>query len=303
MDTATLTNLQPGTIWKREREVNGEVVETFTTVLFITNQTLKTEKARTANPPQVVFRTHPSPDSDKAPEVLSMGIESFLKNRTFHDVDEGAEAMLNALMAPADEEEEIDLDDLEIEEDGEEAQLGQEPGLDLPEEASPIAAVTARKHFQGPSIDLPEQHVGLVKAFTGYSEAMFNGDTLHILKFTLSDAVTLDILREAFNVSKPNSVQKLSVTSCSGNLTTTIDVDGFLEVFLESGPQGDVGLVHVTSLGDIRESSATPSDQQVEDAIVVKEPNEGAQSAGTESVTSAAPEVQPQSGDIQIMVG
>lgn len=107
----------------------------------------------------------------------------------------------------------------------------------------------------------------LGKAFAGYTEEPHHsGDTLHVLKFLLGRNVSIDSLFEAFDVSNGNSISSFSV-DCNQEDPTTVNPEGFLEVFLQVNQDADgVGVVYLTTPGDFRArpTKGTQNPPQVE---------------------------------------
>lgn len=259
IDAATQTMLTSGSIWSREMP-DGETKQV--TVLFITNLTLSKE-AQEKNPPQVVFLT-------ESFKVQSMTIDKFVKNRNYVTMNEHVETLVNALTAPIEDEDgdedAIDIDAIPLPEAG-----GGEPmeldGSDgAAESFETTGALLATQAAAQPSREPvfkviieeePELAASLMERFISYSESMApngTGDTLHTLRFGLSPKLGLDTLNRAFGLDGPVT----AFTINSAVAPTTVDIDGFLQTWLEvvtpmgNFPSQSYALVQVTSRGDIR---------------------------------------------------
>lgn len=254
----TNPQLVPGSVWQRVRKGNA----TFTTVLFVSNSGLS-EAVLEQFPAQVVFL------SDKM-NVLTQDVETFLSSRTFHTIDTGVENLLRALLSPPDEDDvDESIDNIQL--DDEPSILGEvvgdpdegDDGIDMGDDSADVAIFTPQ-FFNGFDLD---------SAFVSYTEAPFHtGDTLHILRFALSPQLTLDHLKAAFDLSGETPAIEMFVVDCNHEHPTTVNVAGFVQVFLEVGADGNgVGAVYVTSSGDYRSQPEPTVEvvQQPEQLVVI----------------------------------
>lgn len=269
IDAATQTILVPGSVWRRETSKGPK----HATVLFITNQG-ESEEVLAKNPMQVVFLTD-------VQEVKSMTPERFTKSRQFHTMDPHAETLINALLAPdLDEEDEsdIDLDSIQLPENSEgdadvsledqgpatleaQGQSFETVGNLLKAQSQTLGSASGAPVLQlQPGLDAALSHL-LLSQFVSYSECMSphcNGDTLHTLRFLLSPELGLNTLSSAFGLTGP--ITEFVINSAVE--PTKVEIDGFLEVFMEviapmgSHPSQTFGLVQVTSQADIRAAGA-----------------------------------------------
>lgn len=285
IDAATQTVLIPGSVWSRKTK-QGEVEAT---VLFITNQGLDAD-VLVKNPQQVVFLTHKL-------EVYSMTIERFLKNRDYATMNPDVETLVKALTAPVNDEDgdEIDIDSIQLPEDSD-----GDSDVSLEDQEPATAAVGETFETTGNLLAVQAQNMPssmpvlslsstispalaqlLGSRFISYAEAMSpagTGDTLHTLRFALTPDLGLDQLNDAFGLTGPIS----EFTISSAVTPTTVEIDGFVQVWLEviapmgGHPSQSYGLVQVTSLQDIREKqrisqtpqpAAAPATQVVADAV------------------------------------
>lgn len=242
----TNPQLVPGSVWQRVRKDKT----TFTTVLFVSNQGLS-DAVLEQFPPQVVFLT------DKL-NVLTQDVGTFLASRTFHTIDMGTENLIQALLSPPEE----DLDDTDptetidkiVVDDLEEHPGG---GVVVADDSESDIPVFTPEFFNGANLDA---------AFLSYTEAPFStGDTLHVLRFALSQSLSLDQLKAAFDLSSPiPAIEKFTV-DCNQEHPTVVEPNGFIQVFLEVTNDGNgVGVVYVTSLGDFRGQPPVSEGQPVE---------------------------------------
>jgi len=303
IDAATKTILVPGSVWTRETKNGNKDV----TVLFITNQGLPPETLAKC-PQQVVFL------NDEG-AVLSMKPEQFVAKRNFSTMNPEAEVILRHIVEGFDDEDEegddeIDLDSIQLPESSEgdaDVSLETEPVAENFETTGNLLAVQAQQQAQmnntSPVLQLQDGlnaalvHL-LTSRFVSYSESVApngTGDTLHTMRFALSPELDLDMLNKAFGLEGP--ITKFTINSAVA--PTTVDIDGFFQVWLEvvapmgKFPSQSYGLVQLTSRGDFREQQVVQQKPQPAAAPVAADPME------TPSGLYQAPEVEAETADEQ----
>ena len=248
------SNLISGSIWARSKPNNES---SYSMVLCVTNEGLP-ERVLEKNTQQVIFVTEQG-------KVLSMGVEDFCAKRHYEtfDVDAAAafEALINLLKGDddsADDQPTIDsvvADETLFAKD----QPEPEPGASSEDEES--ASSLALNVGPHPLANILRKNLVL------YTESPFyTGDTLHTLKFVLSDALSLASLREAFTISDPNAVQKFELVTATE--TFQVGIDAFVDVLLEADQWANYGCLYVTSQGDFRSPSEEVAVATQEDDVV-----------------------------------
>ena len=271
-DAITLTMLVSGSVWERES------TKTKSTVLHVTNEGLS-EKLKTKFPCQVVFMTEEF-------KVLSQSVDQFLASRSFFSMDSRVEDLVASLSLKVEdiEPDGFDIDSQTISEDDDPlnqvSDSDDEDGdsviiIDDEEEAVESAASSLRLNL-GPHLYADV----LQKNIVAYEESPFHtGDTLHKLVFSLSPDLTLEIIRSAFLITDPNSIQKFEVVS--GYETTVIDVDAYVHTLLSADQGLAYGTVYLLTDGSFRnfESSVETHYEEVveEEPAPAPKPEVGAQ--------------------------
>ena len=234
--------LLPGSVWEHFKSKKQA------TVLMLSNTSIKNPEVAEKFPPQVIFLTHDY-------QILNQTIDLFMRSRSYVTMDSVVEALSYSLTAePSAENEEgdIDLDSVLLPEDA-----------TTEEETTPETTEVKEAFIQGAEAKTLQLNVGphpwaqqLRDAFVSYSEAPhWSGDTQHVLKFELgSTGLSLEALRLAFGVEDPNSIQRFIVDSVYES--TAVEIDGYVETFLQVGGDKAYGVVYVTSAGDFRSAEA-----------------------------------------------
>lgn len=266
IDAVTKTTLIPGSVWVRQKK--GEQIPV--TVLFITNDSLP-DHIQVKHPPQVVFLT-------STYKVQSMDVEDFVSNRSYSTMDLSREEFLKALVSEdldqddeEDEDTEIDIEGIPLPDELAGTTFGTFPPLD--ENTNAVVADDSKSNELPSVLTLDPTHPlhdALTSHFVSYSEAQANngeGDTLHLLRFALSRELTIESLRQVFGVGTgPLEISEFVINSDVE--ATHIEIDGFVEVFLEvinvGGRGQSIGLVNVTSRGDIRHSAQAHSELNID---------------------------------------
>lgn len=221
-------NLVVGSIWARGSNAS--------TVLAVSNEGLSPEVLENY-PQQVVFLTSKF-------KVLTQPIEMFVSSRTYQGIDANIESLMAAVTAEPDPE----ADDVDIES----IDLGDETDVDESSVAEEEASEETIPVFEPPQF----AGLNLDSHFLSYNESPYHtGDTLHVLRFALSNELSIAQLRSVFRVSSDNSIESFVVDSVEERVS--VDIYAFVQVFLEVGAGGDaVGCVYVLSQGDFRGKQA-----------------------------------------------
>lgn len=235
-DAVTLTMLVPGSIWIRDLG-DGKPARK-QSVLHITNQNL-TPKVQAKNPPQVVFMTEQG-------FVLSQGIEKFLESRTFYSMDGRLESLLTQL-TEVEEEEEAELNPIE----------DTVIPTDEPVSSETNLVDSNKKVFDLNVGDHPLASLLDANLVSYMEEPYYNGDTLHILTFNLSNGLDLNAIGSAFKISDPNAISKFTLTS--DYETTMVDIDSYVDTMLKvdrhsnnQNVSDSFGVLYILSSGDFR---------------------------------------------------
>lgn len=230
----TPSNLTSGSIWARQKPNSDEY--SYSLVLCVTNEGLP-ERVLEKNPQQVVFVT----DQGK---ILSMCVEDFCHKRHYFTFD--------ASFADSFEEIITTRDDDEVESDP--AEEGQSSIDDVVADEKLFSAEQSVKDKAGClALNVGPHPLAevLQSSLVGYVESPFHtGDTLHTLKFELSDSLTINGIIRAFLVSDPNSIQKFELSTATE--TFQVEIDTFVCVLLESDQWSNYGCLYITSNGCFR---------------------------------------------------
>lgn len=255
--------LYPGSVWERSK--NGDTTQC--TVLFVSNEGLS-ESVQAAFPQQVVFLTHKR-------KVLTQTIDTFLNRREYVGTDEHVVRAVSSIL----EEEEVDLidddqiDNVKVEDEDEDEGSGEDA-----KESEDDIPVFYPPTFNG---------VDLNAAFISYSEGpnfADPGNTLHQLRFQLSDECTAQQLSDLFDQRNPNALGSIVVDAYDARIE--FDITSSWPIFYEVDMTGRaVALVFVNSEGYLH-------DDLVRDASVWSTP-----------IPDSQPVVQGVSNPLQAQVG
>lgn len=185
-------DLVPGSVWQRNAKGKSSEV----TVLLVTNTTLS-EQTQEKFPPQVVFVKGEG-------EVLSQTVDMFLSNRECVGVDESAANLVELLLNPEEENEEIDIDSIPLEDEGD----SEDPALEVKDdEAAPAktgALVSATSEATMASVFEPEvvqiegQQYALNDHFVGFRTLPFGSGNMVQVDFKLEGALSRQALWDIF---------------------------------------------------------------------------------------------------------
>ena len=134
--------------------------------------------------------------------------------------------------------------------------------------------------LQSPELEIAGDNImkpELEEAFVAYTESPFHtGDTLHTLRFVLSDQLSLTEVANAFDISREDSITSFIVNN-GYEISTAVEIDGFAGAFLELNlGQPAFAVLYVTSAGHFRavnyENNLPEKEDSVED-VEVKETN------------------------------
>ena len=222
-------NLVVGSVWARGSNGNTS------TVLAISNDGLS-DAVLEKFPRQVVFLTSKF-------KVLTQPIDMFIDSRVYQGIDEGVAALMAEVTSEPepDEDDKVDID-----------------AVDLGDETVDESSVEDEGEAETIPVFEPAQFAGLNldAHFLSYSESPYHtGDTMHTLRFALDRDLSIDQLRSVFRVTSATAIESFEIDSVEERVS--VDIDAFVQVFLEVGAGGDaVGCVCVLSQGDYRAKQA-----------------------------------------------
>jgi hypothetical protein len=249
------SNLIPGSIWNRQKK-NGVAKNT---VLLVTNEGCS-EKILAAHPQQVVFLT-------ESYQVLSMSVNDFLQGRVYA----GLEATVAATVELLTTEQEGPLDDVEIEDVAIESSLFDsmletvETDDDIEEVPTEVGADNLSATL-GLSVGAHSLAPALESSLIAYSEAPYHtGDTLHILRFTLDNGLTIKDVAQAFTLTDPNAIQSFEVKTNREILNVVID--SYVDTMYEANAFEDCITLYVLSAGMYRDN--TPAVQEEPEEVIL----------------------------------
>lgn len=256
---AKIDVLTPGSVWSRTSRTSASSTETM--VLFVSNLELK-DHIKEVYPPQVVFLTAKG-------NVLTLPVEEFLETRRYVGTNENLASELADLVENAWH----DKKDAESPFDTEVATTG------AADEGIPVFEPAV---FRGLPLD---EH------FLSYSEAPFNGDTMHTLRFMLSPELSMADLRDTFT-----SMELSDFVIDTEEVRQEISVTSAFPVFMEASDGSAVGVVYLVSDGyahpslelDLSVGAVVPASAQEVSAETAQQP------------TQQAPVQQPQQAPVQV---
>lgn len=236
-----MENINPhlvvGSVWART------TTNSTSTVLAVSNQDLSQEVLEKF-PQQVVFLTSKY-------KILTQDVDTFLRSRVYQGLDTNVISLMEALTTEPEPEEDDDVDidsvDIKVVKDGFEQIIASvEEDSEDGEDDNGIP-VFEPAEFDGLALDAH---------FLSYSESPYHtGDTMHTLRFALDRDLSIDQLRSVFRVTSATAIESFEIDSVEERVS--VDIDAFVQVFLEVGAGGDaVGCVCVLSQGDYRAKQA-----------------------------------------------
>lgn len=238
--------LTPGSVWLSAKGKPSHV-------LFVTNESIPSNRANEF-PPQVVF-------ADEEGELFNVGIDRFLGNRTFFNVDGELESRIeNLLVFNEDEEEDDDapnppegyVDPAEEDEDDEEDEhelTAEEEDLDDVEQEVKRGLKAVFQFDNTPGLEKPVLNsLQLEKALRFYSQdpLIERSQLQHRLTFVLGGDVSLDSLSATFdpNIGAASNTRAITAfTISTGDELEATSWDEYLGVYPVYTDTGAFGAV------------------------------------------------------------
>jgi hypothetical protein len=184
-------------------------------------------------------------------QINTQPVEVFTKKRIYVGINQNVQALIEQLINPPQEEEEPQIDIDEIDPDA------GEDGNALADLAAGFSEENSQADGEIPVFETPGWGgtLPLDESFVSYTESPgFNGDTQHILRFSLSDQLSLSQLEAAFGPG-PGTIENFVVDSHEDRVEVPIDAyfGSFLEVDADANA---IGVVYLSTPGKFRLSGS-----------------------------------------------